>query len=72
MLKNYFQHIKKLLFLVLGIILLNIAGSYFYKRVELTQDKRYTFSEAAKKTFENADAPISSPALLRLALISSK
>jgi len=58
MLKNNIQHIKKLLFLVLGIILLNIAGSYFYKRFDLTQDKRYTLSEAAKKTVETIDAPL--------------
>ncbi|MBV1924248.1 MAG: gliding motility-associated ABC transporter substrate-binding protein GldG, partial [Flavobacteriaceae bacterium] len=58
MLKNNIQHIKNLLFLVIGIILLNIAGSYFYKRFDLTQDKRYTLSEAAKKTVETIDAPL--------------
>ena len=58
MLKNNIQHIKKLLFLVIGIILLNIVGSYFYKRFDLTQDKRYTLSEAAKKTIEDVDSPI--------------
>lgn len=57
MFKNL-QHIKKLLLLFIGIILLNIAGNYFYKRFDLTQDKRYTLSEAAIKTIESADAPI--------------
>ncbi|WP_443633400.1 gliding motility-associated ABC transporter substrate-binding protein GldG [Candidatus Marifrigoribacter sp. Uisw_064] len=58
MLKNNLQHIKKLLFLIIGIILLNIVSSYIYKRFDLTQDNRYTLSEAAIKTIETADAPI--------------
>lgn len=42
----------------MGLILLNIFGNYFYKRFDLTQDKRFTLSEAAKNTIESVDSPI--------------
>ena len=52
------SHRKNLLFVVLGIILLNLFGSFFYKRFDLTQDKRYTLSEAAKQTIATIDSPM--------------
>lgn len=55
---NTTRYFKKLTFILAGIILLNIFGSYFYKRFDLTQDKRYTLSEAAKKTVETLDSPL--------------
>lgn len=44
--------------LLLAVVLLNIAGIYLYKRFDLTQDKRYTLSEAAKETIETLESPI--------------
>ena len=39
--------------LVLGILLLlNVVGSYFYFRVDLTNDKRYSISDASKSMLE--------------------
>ena len=38
---------------LLGILLINILGSSFYKRFDLTEDKRYTLSETTKKITEN-------------------
>ena len=52
------NHTRSLAFLVIGIVLLNVLGSYIYKRFDLTQDKRYTLSEAAKETIAQADSPI--------------
>ena len=49
---------KQLTYGILGIIIINIVGSYFYKRFDLTEDQRYTLSNAAKKTIANIDSPI--------------
>lgn len=49
---------KQLIYGILGIILINIIGSYFYKRFDLTQDQRYTLSNAAKETIATIDIPI--------------
>ena len=52
------KHIINFSVLVAGLILLNIFGNYFYKRFDLTQDKRFTLSEAAKNIIESVDSPI--------------
>ncbi len=52
------SNIVQVLILFAGIILLNVLSSYFYKRFDLTQDKRYTLSEAAKQTIANIESPI--------------
>ena len=49
---------KQLIYGILGIILINIIGSYFYKRFDLTQDQRYTLSNAAKETIAIINIPI--------------
>jgi len=55
---NSKKHIKNLVFIFVGIILINLFGSYFYKRLDLTQDQRFTLSEAAKKTIATVENPI--------------
>ncbi len=52
------RHTKSFLLLLATIILINVVGSYFYKRFDLTQDKRYTLSEAAKNTVALINSPI--------------
>jgi len=52
------KHTKNIVYVIAGIILLNFLGNYFYKRFDLTQDKRFTLSEAAKKTIATVDVPI--------------
>jgi ABC-2 type transport system permease protein len=52
------KHITRLLAIIAGLVLLNILSSYVFKRFDLTQDKRYTLSEAAKETIAEADSPI--------------
>ena len=49
---------KNLLLIIIGIIFLNFAGNYFYKRFDLTQDQRFTLSEASKKTIALVNDPI--------------
>lgn len=55
---NSKKHIKNLVLVFVGIILINFFGSYFYKRFDLTQDQRFTLSEAAKQTIATVDEPI--------------
>ncbi|MEX2350057.1 MAG: gliding motility-associated ABC transporter substrate-binding protein GldG [Flavobacteriaceae bacterium] len=52
------RHIKRIFYLLLIIAGLNIVSSIIYKRFDLTEDKRYTLSEATLETFEDVDAPI--------------
>jgi len=52
------KHIKNLIFVIVGVILLNVFGNYFYKRFDLTQDRRFTLSQAAKNTIATVDSPI--------------
>ncbi|QAA81206.1 gliding motility-associated ABC transporter substrate-binding protein GldG [Aequorivita sp. H23M31] len=44
--------------LIGGLILLNFLGSLFYKRFDLTQDKRFTLSDEAREIVDQADSPI--------------
>ncbi len=52
------KYTLNLVLLIAGILLLNIISTYVYKRFDLTQDKRYTLSKAAKETIESVDSPI--------------
>lgn len=53
--KKTIQHI---IVLLIVFILVNVVASYVYKRFDLTQDQRYTLSEAAKETVVTAKSPI--------------
>lgn len=53
--KKTIQHI---IVLLIVFILVNVVASYVYKRFDLTQDQRYTLSEAAKETVATAKSPI--------------
>ena len=44
--------------LIAGLVLINYIGNHFYKRVDLTQDKRFTLAEATKEIISRADTPI--------------
>ena len=50
--------LKKLGFLAIGLFLLNFASYYIYKRFDVTQDQRYTLSEATKKIIDGVDSPL--------------
>ena len=56
------MHIKRqIIYVLIIIILVNLVGNFFYKRFDLTQDKRYTLSNSAKETIANIDTPIFMP-----------
>ncbi len=48
----------KILFVLIGLIILNVIASSVFTRFDLTQDKRYTLSEASKNTIAEVNAPI--------------
>ena len=52
------QNIKNITLLIAGILILNWVSSLVFKRFDLTQDKRYTLSEASKNTLTTVDSPI--------------
>ncbi|MTG97821.1 MULTISPECIES: gliding motility-associated ABC transporter substrate-binding protein GldG [Myroides] len=55
---NLSKNLKVLLQCIVVIVLLNLIGGLVYKRFDLTQDKRYTLSEATVKLLEQVENPI--------------
>ncbi|WP_203296251.1 gliding motility-associated ABC transporter substrate-binding protein GldG [Luteirhabdus pelagi] len=53
--KGILKHIALAIAIFIGV---NILSSYIYKRLDLTQDKRYTLSEEAKAIIDQVDNPI--------------
>lgn len=52
------KNILPFLLLFAVIILLNIAGNFYFKRFDLTQDKRYTLSESTINLIKNIEEPV--------------
>lgn len=52
------KNIVSFTILIGGLIVLNVIGNYFYKRFDLTQDKRFTLSEEAKEIVDKVNSPI--------------
>lgn len=52
------KNIPNIVFLIVGVLALNWLGNLVYKRFDLTQDKRYTLTEASKNTLATVDAPM--------------
>lgn len=50
--------IVSILLLIVGLVFINLLGNQFYKRLDLTQDKRFTLAEETKGIIEKADSPI--------------
>ncbi len=48
----------KILLVIIGLVLLNILANSFYKRFDLTQDKRYTLSVETINIVEQIEEPI--------------
>ena len=46
---------SKIIYLFVGLLLLNYLASNFHKRFDLTEDKRYTLSETTKTIVENIE-----------------
>lgn len=56
--KNKKRSIRYFLTILVGLIAINIFADSFYIRFDLTEDKRYTLSEASKNIVATIDAPI--------------
>lgn len=52
------KDITSISLLIIGLLLLNFVGSVIYKRFDLTQDQRFTLSDAAKEIVEKVDSPL--------------
>lgn len=59
------DNIKKLIYTLVGIIVLNVVGSFIYKRFDMTHDKRYTLSDNTKQLLKQVDIPIEFTVLLQ-------
>ncbi len=54
--KNFFKNNKwNLVFVILGLIVINIIASFLYFRIDLTSEKRYSLSPATKNVLKNLD-----------------
>ena len=49
---------KQLLIVILVLLAINFAGNYFFKRFDLTHDKRYTLSNVTLNIIEKPQEPI--------------
>lgn len=56
--ENKKQGLKQLGLLIAGLIVLNVFGNYFFKRFDLTADKRYTLSETSLNIIKQIDSPL--------------
>lgn len=52
------HHLKQVGLLAFGLVVLNVASHYIFKRFDLTQDQRYTLSETTKKIIDGVDSPL--------------
>ena len=50
------KNIKHIAFLIVGLIILNIANQSIYKRFDVTEDQRYTLSETTKAIINNVNS----------------
>jgi uncharacterized beta-barrel protein YwiB (DUF1934 family) len=51
-------NLKAVAFIILALIVINIIGSQFFHRFDLTQDKRYTLSKTSLDIIKKADDPM--------------
>jgi ABC-2 type transport system permease protein len=60
MINHYFKRsIKILLLSLLAVVVINIASSFFYKRFDLTEEKRYTLSSSTKELLKHLNGDVS-------------
>ena len=55
---NRKSNIVRALIAIVAVVILNFIATKLYSRIDLTQDKRYTLSEASKNTIINSKTPI--------------
>jgi len=52
------NNLKQLSFVLVILLLANFAGNYFFKRFDLTHDKRYTLSDTSLNLVQSVDEPL--------------
>ncbi|HEX9601373.1 MAG TPA: Gldg family protein, partial [Mariniflexile sp.] len=52
------KHLKHIAVLLIALIAINYISSFAFKRFDLTEDKRYTLSEATINIIKNVNSPI--------------
>ena len=52
------QNLKKLVITMIILIALNFAGNYFFRRFDMTQDKRYTLSQTTLDIISQVEGPL--------------
>ena len=52
------KKLKNTLFLIIGLIAINVINQSFYQRFDLTEDQRYTLSETTKTILSKIDKPL--------------
>lgn len=55
---NKSKALKQLGIVFLAIIVINLISNFFFKRFDLTQDKRYTLSQTTLNIIESVDSPL--------------
>ena len=55
---NKIKALNQLGIVFLALIVINLISHFFFKRFDLTQDKRYTLSETTLNIIKNADSPL--------------
>tara|TARA_R110000850_G_scaffold18580_3_gene56816 strand:- start:16531 stop:18219 length:1689 start_codon:yes stop_codon:yes gene_type:complete len=58
MVANQKNSLKQLGIIATVLLVINIFGNYFFKRFDLTKDKRYTLSETTLGIIESVDSPL--------------
>lgn len=56
--ENKSKALKQLGIVFLAIIVINLISNFFFKRFDLTQDKRYTLSETTLNIIKDVDSPL--------------
>jgi len=56
--ENKSKALKQLGIVFLAIIVINLISNFFFKRFDLTQDKRYTLSETSLNIIKTVDSPL--------------
>lgn len=56
--ENKSKALKQLGIVFLAIIVINLISNFFFKRFDLTQDKRYTLSETTLNIIKTVDSPL--------------
>ncbi len=55
---NKSNALKQFGIVFLALIVINLISHFFFKRIDLTQDKRYTLSETTLNIIKNVDSPL--------------